>query len=323
MQLPKNERRVVGTPQRKKIWVYGQPYTGKTMLADQFPDPIMLNTDGNTDYVTAPYIPIRDEVRKNGRITETKMAWEVFKEAVTELTKKDNTFRTVVVDLVEDVYAFCREFVLKANNITHESDDPYRAWDKVRSEFLTVFKHLTNLDYENIVLISHEDISKDITKKNGDKATAIRPNITDKIANKIAGMVGLTCRTVIEDGKYLITFKTDDSIEFGGGRFKPSKKCIPNSYEELCKVYETSGTPVDNDRPTPPPEVLDEPEIPTFDNDDEDVPPARPVRRKRNTEAEEEPQPSEEGSDETVSEETDNNPPEETKPVRRTRRVRD
>ena len=48
-----------------------------------------------------------------------------------------------------------------------------------------------NLDYENIVLISHEDTSKDITKKSGDKITAIKPNIADKVANKIAGMVDI------------------------------------------------------------------------------------------------------------------------------------
>ena len=45
-----------------------------------------------------------------------------------------------------------------------------------------------NLDYENIVLISHEDTSKDITKKSGDKITAIKPNIADKVHIEIPCM---------------------------------------------------------------------------------------------------------------------------------------
>ena len=45
--------------------------------------------------------------------------------------------------------------------ITHESDDSFRAWDKVRGEYLNTMKRLMVLDYENIVLISHEDMSKE------------------------------------------------------------------------------------------------------------------------------------------------------------------
>lgn len=282
MNLPKNERRMVGSLIHKKLWIYGQPYTGKSMLADQFPEPLMLNTDGNVDYLTSPYVPIRDTVEQTGRIKETKMAWEVFKETVDDLAKMDNSYKTIVVDLVEDVYEACRQYIYKKNNISHESDDPYRAWDKVRSEFLAVFKKLTTLPYENIVLISHEDISKDITKKSGDKVTAIKPNITDKVALKLAGMVGLTCRTLIEDGEYLVKFKTEDSVEFGGGRFKPSKKQIHNSYEELCEVYKTSQPAVVNDRPTPPPQVNEEPDMPEFDSSEAPVEePQKPVRKKR------------------------------------------
>lgn len=54
---------------------------------------------------------------------------------------------------------------------THESDDSFRAWDKVRTvEFLSTLKRLMALDYENIIPISHEDTSKDITKKVGIKS---------------------------------------------------------------------------------------------------------------------------------------------------------
>ena len=58
--LPKNERRKVNPASRKKVWLYGLPFSGKTTLADHFPNPIMLNTDGNLNSFTAPEIEIKE-----------------------------------------------------------------------------------------------------------------------------------------------------------------------------------------------------------------------------------------------------------------------
>ena len=107
------------------MWLYGAPFSGKTTLADSAPDPLMLNTDGNAVYVTAPYIPIKDEVTVMGRITKRKLAWEVFKEYVEELEKGQNDFKTIVIDFVNDTYEMCRLFMYDKLGITHESDDSY------------------------------------------------------------------------------------------------------------------------------------------------------------------------------------------------------
>lgn len=98
-----------------------------------------------------PYIAIRDTVTVEGRITKRKLAYEVFMDAVAELEKKQNDFRTIVVDLLEDVYESCRVYICDRQGWKHESDDSFRAWDMVRSEFLNTLKRLVNLDYENII----------------------------------------------------------------------------------------------------------------------------------------------------------------------------
>lgn len=235
ISLPKNERRQIETANQKKMWIYGTPFSGKTTLADRFPDPIMLNTDGNHKFVTAPVVEIKDRVETEGRISKVTLAWEIFKGTVEEL-EKGSTFKTVVVDLLEDLYESCRLYTYDQMGITHESDDSFRAWDKVRTEFLSTMRKLTNLPY-NIILISHEDTSKDITKRTGDRITSIRPNINEKVANKIAGMVDIVIRSVVVDGDYRLSFKADEVI-FGGGRINPEKKEIGNSYELLIKeVY--------------------------------------------------------------------------------------
>lgn len=54
MLLPKNERRNIEKVEKRVIWIYGAPFSGKTTFANAFPDPLMLNTDGNIKFVDAP-----------------------------------------------------------------------------------------------------------------------------------------------------------------------------------------------------------------------------------------------------------------------------
>lgn len=275
MLLPKNERRNIESINKKVVWLYGVPFSGKTFLANQFPDPLMLNTDGNIKFVDAPYIAIRDEVKNDGsRNPKRTLAWQIFKDAITELEKKDNDFKTVVVDLLEDCYEHCRIYMYDKLNITHESDDSFSAWDKVRTEFLSTMKRLMNLDYENIILISHEDRSKDITRKGGDKITAIKPNLQDKVANKIAGMVDIVARVVADGDERTLSFKTNEVI-FGGGRLTVTKKEIPLNYDAFMEVYdEANGKAVKATRgskkqtvETPP--TLKEDAVPDSGSEDE------------------------------------------------------
>lgn len=234
--LPSTNRVEIETASKKKIWIYGQPYSGKTTFADQSPTPLNLNTDGNVKYVTMPRIPIKDEVTVEGRLTKRKFAWEVFKEAVADL-EKGSDFETVVVDLLEDTYEGCRLYMYDQLDITHESDDSFRAWDKVRTEYISTIKRLLSLDY-NIILISHEDTSKDLTKKGGDKVTAIMPNLNEKASKKIAGMVDLVARLVVDGDKRTLNFKSDEVV-FGGGRLQGVKTTeIPLSWKALCDVYD-------------------------------------------------------------------------------------
>lgn len=234
--LPSTNRVTVEVGQHKKMWIYGAPFSGKTTVCDAAPTPLNLNTDGNVKTVTMARLPIKDTM--DGR--QKMLAWEVFKSAIDDL-EAGSDFETIVVDLLEDTYESCRLWMYKQMGITHESDDSFRAWDKVRTEFLSTFRRLLNLPY-NVILISHEDMSKDITKRTGDKITAIRPNIQDKIANKIAGMVDIVCRVLVEDDGRYLSFKSD-SVVFGGGRITGHGKTqIPLSWDAIEDFY-TSVTP--------------------------------------------------------------------------------
>ena len=236
MILPSTKRVEVKKNDYKKVWIYGVPFSGKTTLADQAPTPLNLNTDGNCKYVTMPRISIKDEVTTTGRLTNRKFAWEVFKDAISEL-EKGSEFETIVVDLLEDEYDNARIYMCDKNNWEHESDDSFKAYDIVRTEFLRELKKLLNLPY-NIILISHENTSRDIMSKDK-KITRIETNLPEKIANKVAGMVDIVARVVVNDDESRSLEFKYDSVVFGGGRLKNLKtNKVELSWEALCEVYD-------------------------------------------------------------------------------------
>lgn len=232
MALPSTQEVSITINDHKKIWLYGEPFSGKTHLASVAPKPILeLNTDGNLKRYTMPRISITDT--KDGR--QTIPAWEVFKNAIDDL-EAGSDFKTIVLDLTEDIYDHCRKYMCDKRGWEHESDDSFKAYDIVRSEFLRVIRKLMNLPY-NVILISHQDISKDITKRSGDKITKIRPNINDKIANKLAGMVDIVIRTIKDNDNYVLSTKTSDVI-FGGGRLDGIKAVdVRNCWESIDNMY--------------------------------------------------------------------------------------
>lgn len=274
MALPSIERVPVNFSQHKKMWIYGAPFSGKTTVCDGAPTPLNLNTDGNVKTVTMARLPIKDTME--GR--QKKLAWAVLKEAINDL-EAGSDFETIVVDLLEDCYESCRLYMYQQMGITHESDDSFRAWDKVRTEFLSTVRRLMNLPY-NIILISHEDMSKDITKRSGDKITAIKPNIQDKIANKIAGMVDIVCRVLVEDDGRYLSFKSD-AVVFGGGRITGHGKTqIPLTWDAIEEFYATvNGQEIVE---TVQVEVVDTPKVEVIPVDITPADP-QPVRRTRRT----------------------------------------
>lgn len=241
MILPKNERVEIGSTTYMKGWIYGAPFSGKTTFLDSAPSPLNLNTDGNTKYVTMQRLRIRDEVTVEGRQTKTKFAWEIFKEAIEELEKKQNDFETIIIDLVEDTREMCRLYMYDKYGWEHETDGGYgKGWDVIKTEYLSTMRKFFNLDY-NCFIVSHEDTSKDLTKQSGDKVTRIAPNIQEGIANKLAGMVDFVARVVInKDDSRSLSFKTNNVI-FGGGRLHIDIDEIPLDWNELLKVYEEAN----------------------------------------------------------------------------------
>lgn len=239
--LPKNEKVHRDATNSLKIWVYGPPNIGKTTFANQFPDTLMINTDGNYKYVDSPVVTLVTE--------DGKHPWENFCEIVDEILAGNHTFQTIILDLVEDIYQYARTYYLKKLNIDHEADLGYaKGYDIIRTPFLIALRKLANSKY-NIVFISHEDATV-VKDRIGTETTVYSPSLSDKIMKKVAGMMEITARISIEsvknedgsitDTRYLNVGSAKDM--FGGNKI-PGLKVgkIVLSYENLVKAIKNEG----------------------------------------------------------------------------------
>lgn len=241
--IPENKKKTPTVNSMPDVFIYGASYVGKSTFADNAPDVLFINTDGNTDELLSPAISIANEVTVNGRITTTKLAWEVFRELVDELEKKQNTYKYIALDLLEDLRELCRVYIYKRMNITHESDAGFgKAYDMVTTEFNTVIKRIKAAGYH--LIICSKELEGEVTLKSGGKYTTFKPNVPDKVANQIAGLVDISTRAFVdENGKRWLQLAKQDHT-FGGGRYNFNvSKCelsMTALVEEIKKIKKES-----------------------------------------------------------------------------------
>lgn len=196
---------------------------------------MFINTDGNYDMYKNPSVFIGKTVTMNGRMKEEKSAWENFLDVISELEKKDNTFKYVCLDLVEDLREHCRVYMCSKLKIQHESDSAYsKGWDMVTTEFNQAIKRIKAAGY-TLLLVSKE-VGKEITDAAGAKYTTFNPNLPEKSSNILAGMVKLTARVYVDDkGERWFNLEPNPNW-FGGGRFNFKVNRCALSIPELLKA---------------------------------------------------------------------------------------
>lgn len=249
MPIPKNVRREKQLDLSPDTWLYGASYVGKSVFWDSFPDVFMINTDGNIDNTTAPYDFIRDEVKKEGRMIKRKFAWEVFMDDLQEMeagAAKEQGYKTVVIDLVEDLFDSCRMFVLQEHGWEHETDGGYgKGWDIVTTTFHNAMKRLKALGLQ-IVFISREATNQ-VTLKAGQVRTTYSPNVKEKVVNFLTGVVDLTIRAYVNDqDEHMLQLKKEPNT-VGGGRYDFRVNEVPLERDAFLEAL-ANAKPIKSDR---------------------------------------------------------------------------
>lgn len=179
-------------PQPRNFFIYGAPMAGKSYFASFFPHPLSLNTDDNAEQGTTPSIQIRNIRDKNGRLTQSVI--KQLDDVIVALQSTDNSFKTLIVDVIDDICVMIEQAVCIENNVQALSDIPYgkgyAIFNTVLQQFVMDLKALPM----NIIYVSRE--MQNVDERTGEVTTT--PSLKVKYQNIVEG----NCDLVIQCQKF-------------------------------------------------------------------------------------------------------------------------
>ncbi|ANK60050.1 AAA family ATPase [Loigolactobacillus backii] len=120
--LPKNEPQVpIDTP--RNYFIFGATMSGKSYLAERFPNPLFLNTDGNAKANKAPSIQLTNVRNPDGSAKKTVI--EQIDEILLALETEHHNYETVIVDVIDDVTMLIEQAICLKANVDALADIPY------------------------------------------------------------------------------------------------------------------------------------------------------------------------------------------------------
>lgn len=185
----------------KVFFIWGQSMSGKTYLARQFPNPVIINTDGNAKKVDTPSVEVYD--------------FETFVKVLNEIESGNHDFKTIIIDLVDDVKTMLQTFVCEKyskilnTEIHDEGEVPYgKGYRDVKMTWQKLMVRLNQLPY-NVIFISH------IVETSENNQTIERPSLEQKFYNMTMGRcdMSIKCRKMGSNYLQLCDSKRDNYNE--------------------------------------------------------------------------------------------------------------
>lgn len=194
MLLPSNKPKEKDiTP--KVFFIWGQSMSGKTYLARKFPNPLIINTDGNAKKVDTPSIEVFD--------------FETFIKVIEEIEEGKHEFKTIIIDLVDDIKTMLQNHICKKYSVEDEGEVPYgKGYREVKMVWQKLMVRLNQLPY-NVIFISH------VTEVLENNQTIEKPSLEQKYYNMCMGRcdMSIKCRKVGQNYLQLCDSKRDNYNE--------------------------------------------------------------------------------------------------------------
>lgn len=174
MILPANELKTADvTP--KNILIWGESMSGKTYLAKEFESPLIINTDGNASKITTPSVFIKN-------FTE-------FKEVIEELEKGKHTFKTLIIDLIDDLETMVINHICSLAKVESLADIAFgKGFNTFNSIWKNLMMTLTQMNM-NVIFISH------MVEKMDGQTSYQAPALSQKCLNACMGRCDIVIKT--------------------------------------------------------------------------------------------------------------------------------
>lgn len=225
----------------KSILVYGPPKIGKSSLAARFPDALFLECEPGLSELEVFKIPT--------------YTWVDFLEACKLIAAGNHTFKTVVVDTVDNAFKYCSDHVNAQHGVEYEGDLPHgKGWSFVKNEWHRVMTRLASLPY-GLILISHS-VDREIETRTGNY-TRTMPSLPERARGVVLGLVDIilycdSTATRDKDGNVLthrvLRTKPHPAYE-AGDRTGRLPETLPLDFEAFAKAF-TAPIPAKNKEQT-------------------------------------------------------------------------
>lgn len=179
----------------RNFFIFGDTMSGKSYLAERFPIPLFLNTDGNSEMNSAQDIQLRNVRDEKGNLKKSVI--DQLDEIILELKTKNPGYKTVVIDVIDDLVVMIEQSICYENNVQSLVDIPfgkgYAAFSSIFQSFVVELKSLPM----NVVYISR--VAKD---GEGENQVDI-PSLKVKYYNIVNGNCDLVIQTKRRGRNYI------------------------------------------------------------------------------------------------------------------------
>ena len=210
------------------VLLYGQPKTGKTTTAAQFPQALLCAFE--TGYLAIP-----------GVMAQPVNKWSEFKQILKQLDSDQarQQFKHVIVDTVDIAYDLCEKYICNQNSVSTVGDLAYgKGYALAKKEFDEALRRIPQMGY-GLVMISHAQ-DKTFKDENGDEYQQIVPTLANQprlVVDRMSDIIGYAHPFQEEDGTVHTTLFMRGTPRFvAGSRFKYTPDSIEFSYDNLVNA---------------------------------------------------------------------------------------
>ena len=211
-------------------YIYGMGKTGKTTLASQMPNSLLLAWEKG--YNAIPGIMAQDV-----------KSWSEMKMILRELKKPEvqQKFKCVVIDTIDIGAAACEKYICSQNGVDTLGDLAWgKGWSLVKKEIEETFRAITQMGYA-LFFISHAK-DKVFKRENGTEYNQMIPTLSpsyNEIIKDMADIYGYAHQVRNDDtGEVTVrlTLRSLDGTADTGCRFKYITPQIDFTYDALVQA---------------------------------------------------------------------------------------
>ena len=181
------------------IIVYGMPGSGKTSFSATFPDVLYVDTEGGTKFIDQEMDVV------------TISSWSDVKEVIALMESGEAGYKTVVFDVIDEVYELYVEFLTKASpsSFNRSGQPTMQGWGVIKKGWRKFCKTMCKNDSFNTVFVAHEKYTKD----SDGNILSVSPKLIGSMGAELVGFVDFC------------GFKADKySLDFRDSAYTPSTK---------------------------------------------------------------------------------------------------